>query len=406
MIDETAIRARYVAIKDRLDERGRRLFVAAEKVAAGYGGTAAVSRATGVAHSTIIRGAKDLLTVPAATGRVRRKGGGRPALSQSNPAVLKDLRQLVEPAIMGDPMRPLLWVSKSREKLASALRALNHTVSANTVGKMLMTLGYSRQVNRKTKEGSHHPDRDGQFQHINGQVLAVQAVDQPVISVDTKKKELIGEYKNGGSDYRAAGCPDPVKVHDFVDKNLGKVAPYGIYDIATNTGWVSLGIDHDTAEFAVNAVRRWHKVVGSVRYPKADRVLITADGGGSNGSRVRLWKLELQKLADETGLTFQVCHYPPGTSKWNKIEHRMFCHITQTWRGKPLVSRVAVVNLIAATTTQTGLTVQCEMDEKSYAKGIKVSDAEIATLNIESDPWHPDWNYTIKPRPIARSGNS
>jgi hypothetical protein len=406
MIDETAIRARYVAIKDRLDERGRRLFVAAEKVAAGYGGTAAVSRATGVAHSTIIRGAKDLLTVPAATGRVRRKGGGRPALSQSNPAVLKDLRQLVEPAIMGDPMRPLLWVSKSREKLASALRALNHTVSANTVGKMLMTLGYSRQVNRKTKEGSHHPDRDGQFQHINGQVLAVQAVDQPVISVDTKKKELIGAYKNGGSDYRAAGCPDPVKVHDFVDKNLGKVAPYGIYDIATNTGWVSLGIDHDTAEFAVNAVRRWHKVVGSVRYPKADRVLITADGGGSNGSRVRLWKLELQKLADETGLTFQVCHYPPGTSKWNKIEHRMFCHITQTWRGKPLVSRVAVVNLIAATTTQTGLTVQCEMDEKSYAKGIKVSDAEIATLNIESDPWHPDWNYTIKPRPIARSGNS
>jgi hypothetical protein len=382
------------------------LFVAAEKVAAGYGGTAAVSRATGVAHSTIIRGAKDLLTAPAATGRVRRKGGGRPALSQSNPAVLKDLRQLVEPAIMGDPMRPLLWVSKSREKLASALRALNHTVSANTVGKMLMTLGYSRQVNRKTKEGSHHPDRDGQFQHINGQVLAVQAADQPVISVDTKKKELIGEYKNGGSDYRAAGCPDPVKVHDFVDKNLGKVAPYGIYDIATNTGWVSLGIDHDTAEFAVNAVRRWHQVVGSVRYPKADRVLITADGGGSNGSRVRLWKLELQKLADETGLTFQVCHYPPGTSKWNKIEHRMFCHITQTWRGKPLVSRVAVVNLIAATTTKTGLTVQCELDEKSYAKGIKVSDAEIATLNIESDPWHPEWNYTIKPRPTYRSGNS
>jgi len=406
MIDETAIRARYVAIKDRLDERGRRLFVAAEKVAAGYGGTAAVSRATGVAHSTIIRGAKDLLSEPAATQRVRRKGGGRLALSQSNPAVLKDLRQLVEPATMGDPMRPLLWVSKSREKLASALRALNHAVSANTVGKMLITLGYSRQVNRKTKEGSHHPDRDGQFQHINAQVLAVQAAGQPVISVDTKKKELIGEYKNAGSDYRAAGCPDPVKVHDFVDKNLGKVAPYGIYDVATNTGWVSLGIDHDTAEFAVNAVRRWHHVVGSVRYPKADRMLITADGGGSNGSRVRLWKLELQKLADETGLTFQVCHYPPGTSKWNKIEHRMFCHITQTWRGKPLVNRITVVDLIAATTTKTGLTVQCEMDEGSYAKGIKVSDAEMATLNIESDPWHPDWNYTIKPRPSGRSGNS
>jgi Rhodopirellula transposase DDE domain len=406
MIDETAIRARYVAIKDRLDERGRRLFVATEKVAAGYGGTAAVSRATGVAHSTIIRGAKDLLSEPAATKRVRRKGGGRSALSQSNPAVLKDLRELVEPATMGDPMRPLLWVSKSREKLASALRALNHAVSANTVGKMLLTLGYSRQVNRKTKEGRHHPDRDGQFQHINAQVLAVQAAGQPVISVDTKKKELIGEYKNGGSDYRAAGCPDPVKVHDFVDKNLGKVAPYGIYDVATNTGWVSLGIDHDTAEFAVNAVRRWHQVVGSVRYPKADRVLITADGGGSNGSRVRLWKLELQKLADETGLTFQVCHYPPGTSKWNKIEHRMFCHITQTWRGKPLVSRITVVDLIAATTTKTGLTVHCEMDEASYAKGIKVSDAEMATLNVESDPWHPDWNYTIMPRPSDQSGNS
>src|SRR5450432_1363345 len=319
MINETAIRARYEAIKDRLDERGRRLFVAAEKIAAGYGGTAAVSRATGVAHSMIIRGAKDLLTTPAATGRVRRKGGGRSALSQSNPAVLTDLRQLVEPATMGDPMRPLLWVSKSREKLASALRALNHAVSANTVGKMLLTLGYSRQVNRKTKEGSHHPDRDGQFQHINAQVLAVQAAGQPVISVDTKKKEPIGEYKNGGSDYRAAGCPDLVKAHDFVDKTLGKVAPYGIYDVATNTGWVSLGIDHDTAEFAVNAVRRWHQVVGSVRYPKADRVLLTADGGGSNGSRVRLWKLELQKLADETGLSLQVCHYPPGTSKWNKI---------------------------------------------------------------------------------------
>jgi hypothetical protein len=407
MIDETAIRARYEAIKDRLDERGRRLFVAAEKIAAGYGGTAAVSRATGVAHSTIIRGAKDLQTVPAeGTERVRRKGAGRPALSQSNPAVLEDLRRLVEPATMGDPMRPLLWVSKSLEKLASALRTLNHAVSANTVGKMLETLGYSRQVNRKTKEGSHHPDRDGQFQHINAQVLAVQAAGQPVISVDTKKKELIGEYKNGGSDYRAARCPDAVNVHDFVDRTLGKVAPYGIYDVATNTGWVSLGIDHDTAEFAVNAVRRWHQVVGSVRYPQADRVLITADGGGSNGSRVRLWKLQLQKLADEIGLSFQVCHYPPGTSKWNKIEHRMFCHITQNWRAKPLVSRIAVVDLIAATTTKTGLTVQCELDENSYAKGIKVTDAEMATLNIEVDPWHPEWNYTIKPRPPGRSGNS
>jgi Rhodopirellula transposase DDE domain len=399
MIDEAAIRARYAAVKDQLDERGRRLFVAAEKAVAGYGGTAAVCRATGVARSTIIRGAKDLLAAPSVPVRVRRKGAGRPPSSKADPTVLDDLRRLVESATMGDPMRPLLWVSKSREKLALALRAMNHAVSANTVATMLVTLGYSRRVNRKTKEGSHHADRDGQFQHINRQVIALQAAGQPVISVDTKKKELIGEYKNGGSDYRAAGCPDEVKVHDFVDKELGKVAPYGIYDIAANTGWVSVGIDHDTAAFAVNSIRRWHEVVGRERYDAADRLLITADGGGSNGSRVRLWKLELQKLADETGLILQVCHYPPGTSKWNKIEHRMFCHITQTWRGKPLVSRLAVVDLIAATTTKTGLTVRCELDESSYPKAIRVTDEEMATLNITTDTWHPEWNYSISPRP-------
>ena len=399
MIDEIAIRARYAAIKNQLDERGRRLFVAAEKKAAGYGGTAAVSRATGVARSTIIRGAKDLLTVSPAEVRVRRKGAGRRPSSEADPTVLGDLRQLVEPATMGDPMRPLLWVSKSREKLAAALRALNHAISANTVGKLLINLGYTRYANRKTKEGSRHPDRDGQFQHINSQVLALQAAGQPVISVDTKKKELIGDFKNGGSDYRATGCPDLVRVHDFVDKELGKVAPYGIYDVATNVGWVSLGIDHDTAEFAVNAIRRWHQVIGRARYPNAGQLLITADGGGSNGSRVRLWRLELQKLADETGLTLKVCHYPPGTSKWNKIEHRMFCHITQNWRGKPLVSRLAVVELIAATTTKTGLTIRCELDNNSYAKAIRVTDAEMATLNIETDTWHPEWNYTIRPRP-------
>jgi len=400
MIDENSIRARYDAIKGKLDERGRRLFVAAEKTAAGYGGTAAVCRATGVARSTIIRGAKDLATSPEApaTARVRRPGAGRLPTSHADPTVLDHLRGLVEPAIMGDPMRPLLWVSKSREKLAIALRGLNHAISANTVGKLLETLGYSRQVNRKTKEGSHHADRDAQFQHINSQVLACQAECQPVISVDTKKKELVGEYKNCGSDYRPEGCPDKVKVHDFVDPERGKVAPYGIYDVAANTGWVSLGIDHDTAQFAVNAIRRWHEVVGGARYPQADRIMITADGGGSNGSRVRLWKIELQKLADETGLALQVCHYPPGTSKWNKIEHRMFCHITQNWRGKPLVSRMVVVELIAATTTKTGLTVRCELDENSYAKGIKVTDADMATLNITSEAWHPEWNYTIRPR--------
>jgi len=399
MIDEEAIRARYAAVKNHLDERGRRVFVAAEKAAAGYGGTAAVCRATGVARSTIVRGSKDLLAAPSAPSRVRRKGAGRPPSSEADPTVLDDLSRLVESATMGDPMRPLLWVSKSREKLAVALRAMNHAVSANTIAKMLVTLGYSRQVNRKTKEGSHHADRDGQFQHINRQVIALQAAGQPVISVDTKKKELIGEYKNGGSDYRPAGCPDKVKVHDFIDKELGKVAPYGIYDIAANTGWVSVGIDHDTAAFAVNSIRRWHEVVGRERYGAAERLLITADGGGSNGSRVRLWKLELQKLADETKLILQVCHFPPGTSKWNKIEHRLFCHITQNWRGKPLVSRLAVVDLIAATTTNTGLTVRCELDENTYPKAIHVTDDEMATLNIATGPWHPEWNYTISPRP-------
>jgi hypothetical protein len=405
MIDENAIRARYAAIRDQLDERGRRLFVAAEKAAAGYGGTAAVFRATGVARSTIIRGVKDLNDASLSKARSRRKGAGRPLSSKSDPTVLEDLHRLVEPATMGDPVRPLLWVSKSREKLAVALRAMNHAISANTVGKLLIALGYSRQVNRKTREGSHHPDRDGQFQHINRQAITFQAAGQPVISVDTKKKELVGDFKNGGSDYRHAGCPDMVRVHDFVDKDLGKVAPYGIYDIALNAGWVSVGIDHDTAAFAVNAIRRWYEAVGHERYNNADRLLITADGGGSNGSRVRLWKLELQKLADETGLVLQVCHYPPGTSKWNKIEHRMFCHITQTWRGKPLTSRLAIVDLIASTTTKTGLTVRCELDENSYPKAIRVTDEEMATLNIATDPWHPEWNYTISPRPSYRRDN-
>ena len=401
MIDENAIRARYMAIKDQLDERGRRLFVAAEKAAAGYGGTAAVFRATGVARSTIIRGAKDLFAASSTMARVRRRGAGRPLSSKVDVTVLEDLLRLVEPATMGDPMRPLLWVSKSREKLAVALRAMNHAISANTVAKMLVTLGYSRQVNRKTKEGSHHVDRDGQFQHINCQAIAFQAAGQPVISVDTKKKELIGEYKNGGSDYRAAGCPDAVKVHDFVDKDLGKVAPYGIYDVAANAGWVSVGIDHDTAAFAVNSIRRWYEMVGRGRYNKADRLLITADGGGSNGSRVRLWKLELQKLADETGLTFQVCHYPPGTSKWNKIEHRMFCHITRNWRGKPLESLAVIVNLIGNTTTAQGLVIRAELDASSYPKGQKVSDEDFDNIQLAPDPFHGEWNYSIRPHPTA-----
>jgi hypothetical protein len=310
---------------------------------------------------------------------------------------------LLEPATLGDPMRPLLWVSKSHAKLAAALRDMGHRVSASRIPQLLERLGYRRQVNRKSKEGGRHPDRDAQFEHINAQVEAHQAAGQPVISVDTKKKELIGEYKNAGSDYRPQGAPIDVNVHDFVDKELGKAIPYGVYDIGANAGCVSVGIDHDTAEFAVNAIRRWLAAMGRERYPTCERLMITADGGGSNGSRVRLWKIELQKLADETGLTIGVCHYPPGTSKWNKIEHRLFCHITQNWRGRPLTSRTAVVELIAATTTKTGLTVRCELDENTYAKGVKVSDAEMAALNISGDAFHPEWNYTIAPRPTPDS---
>lgn len=399
MIDEIAIRSRYEATGPCLDERGRRLFTAAEARSAGYGGIAAVSRATGVARSTIGRGLQDLRASEfAGVGMVRRAGGGRRSLLAKDATLLEDLRRLVEPATLGDPMRPPLWVSKSHEKLAAALCTMGHRVSASSIAKLLEQLNYRRQVNRKTKEGSRHPDRDGQFEHINEQVIALQAAGRPVISVDTKKKELIGDYKNPGSDYRPEGCPDEVNVHDFVDKKLGKAIPYGVYDIAANAGCVSVGVDRDTAEFAVNAISRWYETMGRERHPTANRLMIAADGGGSNGSRVRLWKIKLQKFADATGLTLTVCHYPPGTSKWNKIEHRLFCHITQNWRGKPLTSRLAIVELIAATTTKTGLKVHCELDTNTYAKGIKVSAAEMATLNIKGDAFHPEWNYTIAPR--------
>ena len=320
MIDETAIRRRYEALRGGLDERGRRLFAAAEARAAGFGGVTAVARATGIARSTIDRGLRDLAASVAAQ-KIRRAGGGRLPLTRKDPTLLEDLRRLLEPATLGDPMRPLLWVSKSHAKLAAALRDMGHRVSASRIPQLLERLGYRRQVNRKSKEGGRHPDRDAQFEHINAQVEAHQAAGQPVISVDTKKKELIGEYKNAGSDYQQQGRPLDVNVHDFIDKELGKAIPYGVYDIGANAGCVSVGIDHDTAEFAVNAIRRWLAAMGRERYPACDRLMITADGGGSNGSRVRLWKIELQKLADETGLTIAVCHYPPGTSKWNKIEH-------------------------------------------------------------------------------------
>jgi hypothetical protein len=391
-------------MRSRLDERERRLFAAAEARSAGYGGVSVVARATGVARSTINRGLKDLEALGPAPSKVRRSGGGRPTLTQTDPTLLEDLRRLLESTTLGDPMRPLVWVSKSHEKLALALRDIGHRISASRIPQLLDRLGYRRQVNRKSLEGGRHLDRNAQFEHINAQVTAFQAAGQPVISVDTKKKELIGPYKNAGSDYRPQGRPDEVNVHDFIDKELGKAIPYGVYDVGANAGCVSVGIDHDTAQFAVNAIRRWHETMGRERYPQSDRLMITADGGGSNGSRVRLWKVELQKLSDETGLTIGVCHYPPGTSKWNKIEHRLFCHITQNWRGRPLTSRSAVVELIAATTTKKGLTVRCELDSNSYIKGVKVSDAEMATLNIERDPFHPEWNYTIKPRRLHASG--
>jgi Rhodopirellula transposase DDE domain len=398
MIDEQAVRTRYEALLPCLDERGRRLFAAVEARTAGYGGIAGVARATGIAPSTIGRGLKDLTGSGFPEGSVRRAGAGRRALTTAAPTLRDDLRRLLEPATMGDPTRPLLWVSKSHAKLAAALRTMGHQIATSSIPKLLGELKYSRQVNRKTKEGSHNPDRNSQFEHINKQAMAFQAAHQPVISVDTKKKELIGDYKNPGSDYRPQDCPDAVNIHDFPDKKIGKVVPYGVYDIAADAGCVSVGIDHDTAEFAVNSIRRWYDTMGRERYPTADRLMITADGGGSNGTRVRLWKIKLQELADETGLTLSVCHYPPGTSKWNKIEHRLFCHITQNWRGKPLTTRLTVVDLIAATTTKTGLQVRCELDTNAYAKGIKVTDAEMHALNIAGDGFHPEWNYTISPR--------
>ena len=371
---------------------------AAEAKAAGYGGIAAASRVTKLARSTIGRGLKDLQD-PGSLGRkVRCKGGGSPRLATKDPTLLADLERLLEPATMGDPMRPLRWVSKSHDKLATALRAMGHKVSSSSIPKLLGELKYCRHSNRKTKEGGKHPDRDAQFEYINAKVEEFQAEDQPVISIDAKKKELLGEFKNGGSDYSPQGRPIEVNTHDFEDKELGKVVPYGVYDIGANDGYVSLGIDHDTGQFAVNSVRLWLDRIGRARYPGMSRLMITADGGGSNGSRLRLWKWSLQQLADETGLIIEVCHYPPGTSKWNKIEHRMFCFITQNWRAMPLISLYVAIALIANTTTKKGLSISCELDRNTYPKGIEVSDAEMASLNITRDAFHPEWNYKISPQ--------
>jgi Rhodopirellula transposase DDE domain len=400
MIDTRAIRMRWEADGSKRDERGQRLFAASEARAAGWGGVAAVAKITGVSRKRIIAGLKDLAAPPLDPGRVRRKGGGRRPITETDGTIVEDLKHLVEPVTMGDPMRPLMWVSKSQEKLADELVALGHDVSPNTVGRLLVDeLAYSRQVNRKTHEGSSHPDRNAQFEHINAQVKAAQAAGQPVISVDTKKKELIGNFRNSGSDYRPKGCPIDVNMHDFKDKEKGKIVPHGIYDPTANAGWVSIGITHDTAEFAVTSIRTWIARIGRQRYSDMRELTITADCGGSNNVRARLWKIELQKLADELQMPIKVCHYPPGTSKWNKIEHRLFCHITQNWRGRPLQSRTAVVELIAATKTKTGLKVECVLDERTYEKGIKVSDAEMDALDIRGDTFHPEWNYTVHPRP-------
>ena len=398
-MDTTAIKERFMHLKPFLNERQRRLAAAAEARTLGRGGISAVASATGVARKTIARGLQELATPDTSLGqRIRRPGGGRKRTVVKDPTLLADLERLVEPVSRGDPESPLRWTSKSVRKLADELVRQGNPVSHELVANLLKELGYSLQANRKTREGSIHPDRDAQFEHIQAEVKDFQAAGQPVISVDTKKKELVGDFKNGGQELRPQGDPEQVRVHDFVIPELGKVAPYGVYDATHNLGWVNVGIDHDTAAFAVASIRRWWECMGQPRYVGAQRLLITADGGGSNGARVRLWKIELQKLADETGLAISVCHLPPGTSKWNKIEHRLFSFISQNWRGKPLISHAVIVNLIAATTTKTGLKVECMLDTQAYPTGIVVSDEELAQVDIQRADFHGEWNYTILPR--------
>ena len=398
MIDVDDIRARYRRAVKFLDERGRRLFAANEALALGYGGVTAAGAATGLARSTIRRAIVELHGGSNLLGpRVRRPGGGRKRAVALQPGLLATLEARIEDAIRGDPETPLRWVSRSQRQIARALLSCGFQVSQKLVGLLLRELGYSCQANRKTREGTNHPDRDAQFTHINTTVQTAIAAGEPAISVETKKKELVGDFKNPGRELRPKGRPEPGRVHDFALSEQGKVAPYGVYDLAANQGWVRVGVDADTAAFAVESIRRWWDRLGQARYPEAKRLVITADCGGSNGARVRLWKRELQRFANETGLAVTVAHLPPGTSKWNRIEHRLFAYISQNWRGKPLVSHQVIVQLIGATTTQTGLTVRCEIDANRYPKGIKVTAAEMATLAIERDPFHGEWNYTISP---------
>lgn len=385
-----------------LDERTCRLYLAAEAKAEGYGGIASVCRVSGFARTTIERGIRELAEEPLPVGRTRREGAGRKKLRESNPELVEGMNRLVAEETRGDPMSPLLYTSKSTTKIAEELTRAGHPVSADTIGRLLDEEGYSLQANAKTREGKQHPDRDAQFKFINKQVKAHQKKGNPVLSVDAKKKELVGNYKNGGREWHEKGSPDKVNVHDFPDKKVGKALPYGIYDVNRNEGWVNVGCDHDTAAFAVASLRAWWEGLGSESYPEAKEVLICADGGGSNGSRLRLWKVELAKFADETGLTVNVCHLPPGTSKWNKIEHRMFSHISMNWRGRPLSSHEVVVNLIGNTTTRQGLRVRASLDTRKYPTKIKVTNAEMGAVPLKPKRFHGEWNYTIPPSSKAK----
>lgn len=402
---DSPIGQRWALMRDQLDERQRRALAAAEAKVIGRGGVSQVAAATGLARGTIAAGMQELegtdnefmpgaqVAPPSAT---RRAGGGRKPLTHKDPTLVADLLALVEPTTRGDPESPLRWSCKSLRVLAEQLQQQGHVVSHVVVGQLLKAEGFSLQGNAKVIEGNQSPDRNAQFEHINATVGAALARGQPVISVDTKKKELVGQFRNGGKEWSPAGEPVQVKVHDFVDPELGRANPYGVYDIGADQGWVSVGTDHDTATFAVQTIRRWWYTMGKPRYPKARELTITADGGGSNGHRVRLWKLELGRFAQEAGLNIRVCHFPPGTSKWNKIEHRMFSFITMNWRAQPLVSHEVIVNLIAGTKTRSGLTVHAELDTNAYPKGVVVSDAELAAVRIEPDKFHGDWNYRIR----------
>jgi hypothetical protein len=398
VIDLAAMRMRWEQAAPFLDERGRRLFAANEAQREGPGGVTALSKATGLARSTINRGIRELRSGRNEIGsRVRRPGAGRKSAVAHQPGLPAALERLIEDAIRGDPCSPLRWISRSQRHLVKALAEQGFQVSQRVVANLLRELNYSCQANRKTREGGNHPDRDAQFAHINATVKAAIAAGEPAISVDTKKKELVGDFKNNGRELRRKGNPEPVRVHDFKIPELGKVAPYGVYDIAANHGWVSVGIDADTGAFAVESIRRWWYRLGQVRYPNAKRLTITADCGGSNGPQLRLWKRELQRFANQTGLTITVTHLPPGTSKWNRIEHRLFAFITMNWRGKPLVSHQVIVQLIGSTPTETGLKVCCEIDGNLYPKGLKVSDQEIQAINITRNEFHGEWNYSIAP---------